>query len=379
MNVLFVLEYYPPHVGGVETLFENICTGLATTGHSVSVVTSSLRGTKDFEIVNGVRIYRVHVPNRYLFTLLAIPKVYWLAREVDLIHTTTYNGAFPAWFVSKLRGKKCVITVHEILGSYWKDLAGMGWFSARLHRLLEKLVVLLPFDKYVCVSRYTCNSLRKAGARNEKLEVIYNGVDSGLFSPEKVDVERVKRIRRSLGLDSRFVYTYYGRPGISKGVEYLVQSVPLITRKIPDSKLLLILANDPANRFESIKKMIVDLNIEDRIILIDPVPRIELPDYIAASDCVVVPSLSEGFGYTAAEACAIGKPVVASNVASLPEIVSGRYVFVRPREPRAIAEGVAKVYKGNIEDKGKKVFSWKECIEKYLHVYQEMVGEEYNQ
>jgi len=55
------------------------------------------------------------------------------------------------------------------------------------------------------------------------------------------------------------------------------------------------------------------------------VSRSELPSYIAASDCIVVPSLSEGFGFAAAESCAMGKLIVASNVASLPEVVSGKF------------------------------------------------------
>ena len=58
--------------------------------------------------------------------------------------------------------------------------------------------------------------------------------------------------------------------------------------------------------------------------------RSELQSYIAASDCIVVPSLSESFGFAAAEACAMGKPIVASNVASLPEVVSARFILIEP-------------------------------------------------
>lgn len=368
MNILFVLEYYPPHVGGVETVFENICQGLTNRGHDVTVVTSKLRGTRNFETVNNVKIYRVAVPNRYVFTLLSIPKVYKLAGEADLIHTTTYNGAFPAWSVSKLRGKKCVITVHEVLGSSWKELEGMNWFTSGLHKFLEKLVISLPFDKYACVSKNTYDSLSMAIARDDRLEVIYNAVDGDLFNPEKADRDK---IRGKLGVSSCFLYTYYGRPGISKGVEYLIQAVPLISQKLPGSKLLLILAKDPEDRYENIQNMIKDLNIKDNIILMDPVTRFELPDYIAASDCVVVPSLSEGFGFVAAEACSMGKPVVASDVGALPEVIYGTHVFVEPRNPAAIAEGVERTYKGEGDYKEKRVFSWDDCVENYLKVYQE--------
>jgi D-inositol-3-phosphate glycosyltransferase len=373
VNILFVLEYYPPHIGGAEVLFQNLCQGLTTRGHKVTVITSKLKDTKNFEVINGIRIHRVRVPRkgtRYWFTFLSIPIVYKLAKDANLIHTTTYNGALPAWLACKLRGKKSVITVHEVFGSKWKELVAMSWFSAKLHRLLERVIIALPFDKYVSVSGYTASCLSHFGVDNRKLEVIYNGIDYDLFNPEKSDG---KTVRQKLGLSDVFIYMYYGRPGISKGVEYLIQGVPLIAKKIAKSRLLMLLGRDPKDRYETAIRMIEDLNIGDRIILLDPVPRNELPNYIAASDCIVVPSISEGFGFTTAEACAMGKPVVASNVASLPEVISGKYILIEPRSPKAIAEGIESVYDGNTQDSTKKIFTWDECVEKHVQLYEDLI------
>jgi len=374
MRVLFALEYYAPHLGGAEVLFENLCEGLVTRGHDITVVTLKLRNTQAFEIINGVKVFRVKVPHRgarYWFTFLSVPRVFQLARQADLIHTTTYNGAFPAWLVSKVRGKKCIITLLEILASQWEHLAGMSWLVAKLHRLLERFIIALPFDKYIAISQYTGDCSTSSGVDQSKAAVIYCGIDYDLFNPEKADG---RAIRQKLNLGNHFVYMYYGRPGVSKGVEYLVQAVPLVAQRIPNSKLLLILANDPSDRYENIKMMIQNLSIDDKIILRDPVPRDELPNYIAASDCVIVPSLSEGFGFTAAEACAMEKPVVASNVASLPEVVSGRFVLVKPGNPEAIAKGVEDVYDNRARNSGTKAFSWDECIDRYVEVYSELVN-----
>jgi len=233
---------------------------------------------------------------------------------------------------------------------------------------LEKLIVSLPFNKYVCVSNHTRNSLKSAGIEDEKILVIYNGIDEAMVA----SMSDAAAKRRELGLGNDFVYMFYGRPGISKGLEYLIQATPTILERIPNSRLLLILANEPRNRYHSIKAMIKDLAVDNKIIMLDPVPRNELPGYIAAADCVVVPSLSEGFGFTVAESCALGRPVVASNVASLPEVISGRYVLVEPRNPGAIAEGVEKVFKGEVENSKQKIFSWDECTRKYLQVYLEL-------
>lgn len=374
MRVLFILEYYSPHIGGLEVLFKNLCEGLAVRGHDITVVTLKLPGTEAFEIINGVKVHRVKVPQRgarYWFTFLSIPRVFQLAKKADLIHTTTYNGAFPAWLTSKLRGKKCLITVLEIFGSQWVDSADMSWLAAKLHQLLEYLVIVLPFDRHISISHYTSKCLNDFGIARDKTGAIYCGIDYDLFNPAKADG---KAVRRKLNLDGEFIYMYYGRPGISKGVEYLVQAVPLIKQAISDSKLLILLAHDPKDRYENIKRMIKNLNIEDSIILLAPVPRDELPSYIAASDCVVVPSLSEGFGFAAAEACAMDKPVVASNVASLPEVVSGKYILVEPRDPEAIAKAVASVYNSELSGGSKKIFSWDACVDSYVKVYNNLIS-----
>jgi D-inositol-3-phosphate glycosyltransferase len=374
MKVLFVLEYYSPHIGGAEVLFKNLCEGLTGKGHDVTVVTLRLPGTQAFELINGVKVYRVKVPQkgaRYWFTFLSIPKVFQLAKKADLVHTTTYNGAFPAWLTSKLRGKKCLITVLEVFGSQWVDSADMNWLAAKLHQFLEHLVIVLPFDRHISISHYTSKCLKDFGIARDKTGVIYCGIDYDLFNPAKADG---KAVRQKLNLGKEFIYMYYGRPGISKGVEYLVRAVPLIIQQIPDSKLVLILADDPKDRYENIKRMVDKLKLEDSVILLDPVPRDELPSYIAASDCVVVPSLSEGFGFAAAEACAMDRPVVVSNAASLPEVVSGKYILVEPGHPEAIAKAVASVYNSELRGSSKKTFSWNTCVDSYLKVYNKLVN-----
>jgi glycosyltransferase involved in cell wall biosynthesis len=68
----------------------------------------------------------------------------------------------------------------------------------------------------------------------------------------------------------------------------------------------------------------------------------------------------------------MSKPVVVSNVASLPEVVSGKYVLVEPRDPKAIAKGVENVYNGRVKDSGKKTFSWDECANGYVQIYNQL-------
>jgi glycosyltransferase involved in cell wall biosynthesis len=371
--VLFVLENYIPHIGGVEIVFKNLSEGLAKLGHEVSVVTHRLKGTKKYEVKNGVKIYRVNCfHSRYWFTFLSIPKVLNLANKSDLIHTTTFNGAFPAWFAAKLLGKKCVITIHEVWVGKWDKLTEMGWLNAKIHDFLERFIYLLNFDKYICVSKSTQKQLLDIGINKNKTNVIYNGVDYNHWNPKRVEGGE---IRKKLGLERKFVYFFSGRPGISKGLEYLIKAVPFITKKIPDAKLLAIVSKDKAyeKRYRYVVNLIKRLGVQDEIILLDPVSYQELPKYVKAADCIIVPSLSEGFGFAAAEACAMGKPVVTSNTTSLPEVVSGKYVFVKPRNVKDIVRGIERINNNESIKNKLKRFEIKDNIKNYLKIYRKLI------
>ena len=359
MKIVFVLENYIPHIGGVEVVFKTLAENLAKK-HDVSIVTHRLKGTKKYEVIKDVKVHRVSCfKNRYLFSFLAIPKVLSLAKKADIIHTTTYNGAVPARLAAKLLGKPSLITVHEVMGKRWRSLTGMNLFSAKLHEFLEYLVISLRFDRFVCVSRSTQKNLYKNKKRSL---VIYNAVDYGHFNPAK----HKKRPKKT------FTYLTYGRPGISKGIEYVVKAVPLVD--IKGSKLMLILSKDKAyrKRYGYIVGLIRKLKIEDKVILHDPVSYKELPSYIRSADCVIVPSLTEGFGFTVAESCAMGIPVVASNTTSIPEVISGKYLLVRPRSPKEIAQAIKKVHKKQYKTSKPKRFLIKDNVDCYLKVYREL-------
>jgi D-inositol-3-phosphate glycosyltransferase len=373
MRILFVLENYFPHIGGVEVLFRNLCEGLAEKGHKVDVVTHRLKGTKKNETVNGVSIHRVSCfGSRYIFTFFSIPKVLKLAKKADLIQTTTFNGAFPAWLASKILGKRCIITIMEVWVGRWKQLTEMNCVSAKIHDLLERMIYLLDFDRYTAISKSTKKQLIRIGKKQEKIDVVYPGVDYMHWDPKRYDG---KKIRKKLGLDGRFVYLFTGRPGASKGLEYLIKAVPLISKLIPNSKLLAVVSKDRAykKRYMQIIKLIQRLKVEDKVIVHSPVSYKDLPAYVKAADCVVVPSLSEGFGYCAVEACAMNKPVVASNTDSLPEVVSGRYVLVKPKSADGIAAGVDMAYNSKTLKSKLKKFGLKESIGGYLKVYKKLI------
>ena len=177
-----------------------------------------------------------------------------------------------------------------------------------------------------------------------------------------------KNIRKKLQLGNSFECLTFGRAAPSKGIEYAVESARLM--KNPKIKYVFIISDDYSKRYKSIAEKIKKMA---NSILLKPVPYKELPEYIAASDCVIVPSLSEGFGYAAAESCAMGKIVIASNTTSLPEIVSGRYLLVPPKNPKAIAEAVEKAYHWKYIKSKPKRFTIEENVKKHIEVYKNLL------
>ncbi len=369
LSICFIIEYYYPHVGGAEILFQKLAEGLVQKGHRCDVVTCRVPGTPRFDVVNGVNIHRVRVPrfaDRYWFTFMSIPLAWKISSAAAIIHTMPYNGAFPAWLIARMRGKPVVISFLEVLGDTWMRLH-FNVVAACLCRWIERAILRLPYDAYLCISQSTRCCLTDRGIKPQKTFLTYPGIDNQLFKQGRT--QETQKIRKELGIEeSTFLYAYYGRPGMAKGVEYLVRAVPLIQEVIPDSKLLLILANDPPTKYQEVVNLIRTLSL-DNIILHPSVPREMLPQYIQATDCVVVPSLSEGFGFTCVEACTMGKPVVATNVGSLPEVISGKYVLVSPGDPESLADGVTKVFRGELETKEKKVYRWEQTIQSSLQAY----------
>ncbi len=372
MKILYVVELHHPHVGGVEALYKNLSEKLVKRGHKCTVLTSRLPNTKKEETINGVKIIRVNAPKfaaRHFFSFLAVPKAIKLARSHDVLHTTTYNAAIPSRIASMITKIPVVITVHEVLARKWFTMTRINAFTAWLYLNIESMITNMKFDMFACPSDFTRKRCIQSGSDPSRTVTVHSGVDYDLFDPKKVD----RSIRKKLKLEKNFTLISFGRPGLTKGIEFLVQAMPEIVEKVPDAKLLLLLADSPKDRFDYIKGLIRKLKLNDHIVLKKPVPRNELPSYIAAADCAVVPSLSEGFGLTVAESCAMDVPVVASDTDSIPEVVNNKFVLVEPGNPSSIAHGVEKVFKKQYTTSKKKFFTWDKVADNYFKIYEKIV------
>lgn len=173
----------------------------------------------------------------------------------------------------------------------------------------------------------------------ERIVVIHNGVDLERFDP---DVPRdVLGLRAAVGLRAEHrVVAVVGRLTGQKGHRYLVEAVPRVVAAVPEARFVI------AGRGElegALREQAAALGVADKVVFAGF--RGDAENVYAMSDVVVLPSLFEGLPLTVAEAQAMGRPVVATNVSGTPEVVldgeSG--LLVEPRDVAALGDALVRV------------------------------------
>ena len=368
MKILLVCEHYYPFKGGAELLFQNLAEGFVQKGHTVTVLTQRLPNTKKEEYIHGVKICRLtSFSSRYLFTFVALPKALWLAKDHDVIQTTTFNGAFPAWVAGKILRKPVVLTVHEVWKGKWKEVTHFPRWKCLLHDLLERTLYILPFSRYICVSQSTEKELH----HQKNKQTIYNGLDYQFWNSANINQQVVQDIKPA----AKFLFFSWGRPGPSKGFEYLLQTIPAIKKEVPHAHFRLMLGSvhHYPKKYAELLALREQLQLQDCLEILPSLPPEQLRNHLAAADCVIVPSLAEGFGYAAAEAAAMDKPILSSNAGSLPEIVSGKHLFFEKKNIPDLVQKAILASKGKYHYTTKKEFPWEESVTGYLKIYQELL------
>jgi teichuronic acid biosynthesis glycosyltransferase TuaC len=174
----------------------------------------------------------------------------------------------------------------------------------------------------VAVSRALADKVERLGGRPSDTLLLYNGVDRSLFRPR----DRLGA-RRDLGLDpDRRAVLYVGNLKRDKGVTDLVAAFVRIAAAVPEVDLE-ILGTGPARA--EVEELSRRHGLAERIHLRGGRPHDEIAAWIAGCDLLALPSHAEGVPNVVLEALAAGRPVVATRVGGIPEVVgdaAGRLV-----------------------------------------------------
>lgn len=382
MKILLILDHYYPVIGGAEVLNQHLAELLAAE-HEVTVLTQLTTGTVAFEELRGVKIYRVATFHRATFPYQAFQLAKNLAQDADVIQAAPYSAGILASKLRPYTTAKIVLLVYECLGARWLQLGMLGWQAF----LIEKQLFLHQFDHYVAISESTKKQLRKIGIPNERITLIYCGIDNDFFVPRDKNII----LRKQLNIDlETFLVLFAGRPGVTKGVFLLLEAMrekqKAKSRKQNGDlggeqgvgskeqsmkmKLVLMLGREPAAQRLRVEKLIRRYQLHDEILVLDSVARTQLPSYMSMADAVIVPSLSEGFGFLGAEVSAMKIPLIVSKVDALPEVVSGEVIFIDKPTPTAIVQALDKAQKKQFSLIPARSFSWAETVKQYLSLYQ---------
>lgn len=364
LRILFVTDLYDPYIGGLTTHQRGLARELVKRGHAVRVLTMRLPGTKESEIIDGVEIQRLRVHpavRRFTFGMTSPSAVAKALRFFDLVQGPTFVAAVPIGLATQLAGKPSILTVLEVFGQSWSELYPRKPVTSLAYRGAEHLLLRLGFTRYVAISEHTQKALLAVGIDSHRCDRIYPGIDYEFWTSDAAHPD-LFRDRNHIG--NRFLYMSYGRAGVSKGVEHLLDAAELVARALPDSRLLLVL-NEGETYDTILKRIMASVLLRGHVMLRSKLEHSELRDAVSTTNCIVVPSVTEGFGYSVAEACALGTPVIASNTASIPEVVSGRHLLVPPRNSQAIANAILRGSDGDWLVAPPKRFTWKVATDAY--------------
>ena len=380
-TVLFVLDYYLPHRWGVENVFENIILRLSKKWYKIIILTSRFdKKLKKHETISNtgshtwnIELYRTWI-NRIFFMMKAVKLWKKILNNkkynIDIIHASTYGWAIPASILWKKFDKKVILTVHEIFGKLWYKYKWLiGWL---IYKFFERLIFTFEYDKYHCVSQNTAKELKENYKINhDKITVIHNGVDNDFWDQKKVSnneiTDFIDKYKLAKNNKNIFRFLYFGHAGKSKWIDYLIKALPEILKLEAISVILNIIES---KRTSKILKRISKLTKKsDKLKVFNWFDKDELRVLIASCDCVIAPSISEGFWSVHTEAVAMWKILITTNTSAIPEVVSGKVKFIKPANSADIIAAAKSVVKWNYKKIPNKEFNWDDSVERIERLY----------
>lgn len=298
-----------------------------------------------------------------------------MAQDFDIIHTQYHPDIFAGNVSHFLKSKAHVFTFHGFTpATVWRNPRQM--IKMVDHQIGTAIALRLGVDQVIAVSDFLKRELVQFYRFDaEKVNVIYNGIDTQKFNPE---IDGLK-IRGKYGVGSNPLVLFLGRLAPYKGPQFLIMAAPQILKEVPDAKF--VIAGSGRHEIPQLKILVKKLNLEKAFIFTGYVTDWEIPYLYASCDVFCYPSLWEGFGLTPAEAQACGKPVVAFNISAIPEVVKNREtgILVPPKDYTKLAPAIIQLLsdkkaREKMGHKGRqrvlRLFSWDNVAKETIKVYQ---------
>lgn len=314
----------------------------------------------------------VHMGVRGRFDPRGITRLYHCIRKCrpDIVHVHHTVSALVGSVLAKLvSGTRVVRTEHD---------------DHRYYRFPQRLAAGLSMmlsDRIVCNSRCTWTHLGRweKHIAQPKCSVIYNGVD--LRRIEEAG-SRASQFRESLKLSEGTVLLGgVGRLVRQKNFGRLIKAIARVRDGHPAVQLVILGEGSKRERLEAI---IRKHDLDDHVRLLGEVSRDDVYAWLHACDCIIVPSLWEGFCNAAVEAMAAARPMVVSDIDTLREVVGNDAIYIDPSRADDLAAGISKLLQldestrdrigQRLQRRARERYSLDTAAAKYVETYRTLVG-----
>jgi glycosyltransferase involved in cell wall biosynthesis len=275
----------------------------------------------------------------FIRTLLRRPRdVCWICRrafavarfirnaDVDVVHTVLPNAYVVGSLANLLAGRRPLVMSRLSLNFYHLTL----W----PYLIIEPYLLHRLVDITIGNAHAVLRDLRAEGVPEDKLRLVYNGVEDAVM----VDRDEA---RLQLGIASTaLVLSAVGNLHVYKGHADLLQSLSLISARLPESWVLIVAGRDVQGSLENLRRRAHDLGLSRNVRFVGE--RNDVPVILSAADIHISASHHEGFPNNILEAMSAGLPVVATAVGGVPEqIIDGETgILVPARDHAALAAAI---------------------------------------
>ena len=247
-----------------------------------------------------------------------------------IVHTHSSKAGLMGRLAAKLAGTPIIVHTphgHVFFGYF-------GPFKTKLFIIFEKLASRITNKMIALTNKERDDHVLFRITDEDKFVVIPSGVELNKF--RELPFNEKQNLKKELGIpENSLIVGTAGRLVPVKGPEFLVKASKYIISKYPDTYFMFT-GDGPLE--QDLKRKALEMGISDNIIFLGW--RDDLAKIISIYDVFVLPSLNEGMGRVLVEAMALGKPIVASNIGGIPDLViHGKNGFlVPPKNPKELAK-----------------------------------------
>lgn len=386
MKVAMISDWYPPKLGGVETLVHELAKHLdKKPGIEVEVITQDFSSIFSFhdkiEEEDGVKVRRLAGITGPIWKVYFHPelplkmKALFKEEDYDVIHTHhifTLLSVLSTLVAKEMHPRrKCIATTNH---TYHAKSISRLFAPPRLFASYSTKAA----DR-VFVGSEAASKIVEDICDPSKIRKVRYGVPLDGFNPKK----KSKDLRNELGVESDTFMLFVGRFGKRKGVEYLIRALKRAEDKLEEAKLVLV-GKGPKEK--TYREMIDKMGLEDKVIIAGYQPKEELQKFYASCDFTVFPSVrDESFGRVLPEAMASGKPYIATDIPGFDEVFEeGTGYLVPPKDTESLAEKVVELHENvdirkEMGDRGREMaeekFGWGKIVDKTVEVYDEVISQ----